>query len=141
MKKKLSIALLFVFIGIPMMAQENTGIFIDMVLQSGETESLILRNDASYVGARFIGSQKLFKINGKVFDMSEVKEFKFVRRDVTDGIERPTLSSSQKEGKGIYDLQGRKVRDLSAPLGTHREGVEGLKPGIYIVNGKKVVIK
>ena len=34
---------------------------------------------------------------------------------------------------GIYDLQGRKIGQ--------RSEVKGLKPGIYIVNGKKVVIK
>ena len=124
----------------PMAAQE-TGIFIDMVLESGETESLMLRNDASYVGARFIGPQRLFKINGKEFDMSQVKEIRFTRREVTDGIRSVTPDASAGNSKNaVYDLQGRRVK---SPLLTSPRGGtgNGLKPGLYIVNGKKVVVK
>ena len=50
---------------------------------------------------------------------------------VKDGnlISNPTSTGES----GIYDLQGRKIGQ--------RSEVKGLKPGIYIVNGKKIVIK
>ena len=46
------------------------------------------------------------------------------------GIESLTPDSSEKGDTNIYDLSGRKVSDSSA-----------LQKGVYIVNGKKVVVK
>lgn len=50
-----------------------------------------------------------------------------VRNHDTTGI-RPNLVQEQKKTEGIYDMQGRKVN--GKPM-----------PGIYIVNGKKTVIR
>lgn len=50
-----------------------------------------------------------------------------VRNHGTIGI-RPNLVQEQKKTEGIYDMQGRKVNGK-------------LTPGIYIVNGKKTVIR
>ena len=58
---------------------------------------------------------------------SPASEFKFVFEDETSGISNLTQALSEGEG-AIYDLQGRKV-------------AEPKKSGLYIVNGKKVVIK
>lgn len=50
-----------------------------------------------------------------------------VRNHGTTGI-RPNLVQEQKKNEGIYDMQGRKVNGKPTP-------------GIYIVNGKKTVIR
>ena len=50
-----------------------------------------------------------------------------VRNHGTTGI-RPSLVQEQKKQEGIYDMQGRKVNGKPTP-------------GIYIVNGKKTVIR
>ena len=50
-----------------------------------------------------------------------------VRNHGTTGI-RPNLVQEQKKQEGIFDMQGRKVNGKPTP-------------GIYIVNGKKTVIR
>ena len=44
-----------------------------------------------------------------------------------------SIPISHPTSKGIYDLQGRRVRDKASH-------VQGLRPGIYIIDGKKVAI-
>ena len=46
---------------------------------------------------------------------------------------REITNHQKRSNKGIFDLQGRRLRDK----GTQREG---LRPGIYIIDGKKEVI-
>ena len=41
---------------------------------------------------------------------------------------------------GVYDLQGRRVSRSVSPLGSSKNSHQ-LKPGLYIINGKKVVIR
>ena len=63
----------------------------------------------------------------------EAKYFADVTYNGTTGIE-PTTNSSQKGSESIYDLSGRKLETQNIELGTSPKGV-------YIVNGKKVVVK
>ena len=58
---------------------------------------------------------------------ASARELTFVFEDETSGISNITQAISEGEG-AIYDLQGRKV-------------AEPKKGGLYIMNGKKVVIK
>ena len=50
---------------------------------------------------------------------------------------------NDKFPSAVYDLQGRKIIDKSLPtsLKERRTNSQLLKPGVYIVNGKKYVIK
>lgn len=61
--------------------------------------------------------------NGKIENAARCS----VRNHGTTGI-RPNLVQEQKKTEGIYDMQGRKVNGKPTP-------------GIYIVNGKKTVIR
>ena len=58
----------------------------------------------------------------------------------TNGINSLTPSPTDEGNYEVYDLQGRRVK---SPLLTSPRGGtgNGLKPGLYIVNGRKVVIK
>ena len=63
---------------------------------------------------------------------SSVKAFTFVFEDDATGIEE-TLSNSPLKGENIYNLAGQMVNGKS---------VNGKLPkGIYIVNGKKIMVK
>ena len=63
----------------------------------------------------------------------QLAEWQLLRIDPTTGISSLTSNSSTKDegSKYIYDLQGRKINSQSSTL----------KPGIYIINGKKTVIR
>lgn len=51
--------------------------------------------------------------------------------EVPDGINEIT-NTAQTKPSGIYDMQGRKVNASS---------VHGLKPGLYIINGRKQIVR
>jgi hypothetical protein len=85
-------------------------------------------------------------VDGKGFSMKNVGTGKYLKdatspamydeptyftfctlKEVTTGIE--TVQSSKFKVHGVYTLDGRKVNP------------ENLRPGLYIMNGKKVVMK
>ena len=53
-------------------------------------------------------------------------------QEIPDGIEAVTIETTAP--KGIYDLMGRQVRGNS-------QWTDGLAPGIYIIDGRKTVVK
>ena len=53
-------------------------------------------------------------------------------QEIPDGIEAVTIKAIAP--KGIYDLMGRKVRSNS-------QWTDGLAPGVYIIDGRKTVVK
>ena len=67
----------------------------------------------------------------------EIYEASFVIEGT--GIDGLSPSPSQIGRGVIYDLQGKKITQAIPPLGEGRRGL--LPKGIYIMNGKKVVVK
>ena len=55
-----------------------------------------------------------------------------------DGIGNVSVSDNVND---VYDLSGRKINSQSAPFNVHRSMFNGLRKGIYIVDGKKVWVK
>ena len=71
----------------------------------------------------------------------QLAEWQLLRIDGSTGIERATLMSNEKcimsNGNAVYDLQGRKIADNPSSFILHPSS----KKGIYIINGKKVLVK
>ena len=125
MKKRLAMLFLSCLLGfLPTMADDETGIFANVLLQSG--------------GARFVKAQKTFTINGKTFDIADVKEITFEQRIIT-GIQELTSKATRQtavDDNTLFDLSGRKV--------TYNKWDANQKPlprGIYIRGGKKIVVR
>ena len=53
---------------------------------------------------------------------------------ITTEIENPAVQTSSKDNKAIYNLSGQIVRENNGSL-------QGLSKGVYVVNGKKIVIR
>ncbi len=83
-------------------------------------------------------SQYIETQGGSIFDRSFISNLKLPTEIIItepDGIGSLNPDSTSKGNDSIYDLQGRKVGNRSQILDSQ------LPKGIYIINGKKVVIK
>lgn len=62
-----------------------------------------------------------------------------VLKKITTGIQLPNTSLAVSNSTTIYDLSGRKVMDMQGKR--QKTKMKNLKPGVYFVNGKKMVVK
>ena len=113
------------------LADEVEAMFLVAELQSGKTESVMLTNDADADVPRLLNKE-----GGQRYSTSDVKGLRLEKRMV-DGIETvatPDVAPGDAEHQTVYDLQGRKVE-------TGNQKWENLPKGVYIVNGRKVVVR
>ncbi|MBQ7471654.1 MAG: hypothetical protein IJS97_04425 [Prevotella sp.] len=115
-------------------AEEVEATFMNIHTASGQTESVMLTSVNSFYGPRILKTEKRITFNGQSIDVDDVAYITFEKR-LVDGIdETPVLDSraSQKSDQTVYDMSGR-------PVG--KGNVSNLPKGLYIMNGKKFVIK
>ena len=55
----------------------------------------------------------------------------YVVKEIPDGIETVKATDVKAQSKGVYSLSGQRIADST----------EGLQKGVYIVNGRKTVVK
>lgn len=118
------------------LADEVEAMFLVAELQSGKTESVMLTNDADADVPRLLNKERVIIIGGQRYSTSDVKGIRLEKRMV-DGIETvatPDVAPDDAKRQTVYDLQGRKVE-------TGNQNWENLPKGVYIVNGRKVVVR
>ena len=116
-------------------AEDVTATFINVQMKSGAVESVMLSNGVDYVGPRINRIEKKILINGQSFSPDEVEYITFEKR-VVDGIEDVMATGQKRQTpQGVFDLQGRRVQNAS------EVDTSVLPKGIYVVNGKKMVVK
>ena len=118
------------------LADEVEAMFLVAELQSGKTESVMLTNDADADVPRLLNKERVIIIGGQRYSTSDVKGLRLEKRMV-DGIETvatPDVAPDDAKRQTVYDLQGRKVE-------TGNQKWENLPKGVYIVNGRKVVVR
>lgn len=82
---------------------------------------------------KFVGTPTIEGTNGIEWDDSRISEgLLFVKSIATDI--KPQLADVKSQIGNIYDLRGRLVRKSAT-------STEGLKPGIYVIEGRKFVVK
>lgn len=119
-------------------AEDVTATFVNVQLKGGQVESVMLSNHIDFVGPIIKKSERRVIVNGQSFQSDEVEAITFEQR-LIDGIEN--VRDDQREGlrpRGVFDLQGRRVLDdtsVAVP------STSALPKGIYIVDGKKIVVK
>jgi autotransporter-associated beta strand protein len=82
---------------------------------------------------KFVGTPTVEGTNGIDWDDSRISEgLLFVKSIATDI--KPQFADVKSQIGNIYDLRGRLVRKSAT-------STEGLKPGIYVIEGRKFVVK
>ena len=79
----------------------------------------------------FSGTPKVLNTGGITWDDSRISEGILIVKDIDTAIN--TIVSESKP-RDIYDATGRMVRSQATTL-------EGLKPGVYVIQGRKFVVK
>lgn len=116
-------------------AEEVEATFLVVELSSGQTESVMLTNDPSLPAPMLRHKEGIIVLNGMPYSTSEVKGMRLEKRMV-DAIRTVDNSQLTDGNLVIYDLSGRKV-SVSSVSSVSSE----LPKGIYIVNGRKVVVR
>ena len=115
---------------------------VSVVITEAGGQTLVADEDYKFTGSSFTFlkpySGVVIAITSDNYPGLDVKTVPFNVIDPAGikGVESEAAGSSEKGSDAIYDLSGRKFSETSASSVT-----SGLPKGIYIVNGKKVVIK
>lgn len=115
---------------------------VSVVITEAGGQTLVADEDYKFTGSSFTFlkpySGVVVAITSDNYPGLDVKTVPFNVIDPAGikGVESEAAGSSEKGSDAIYDLSGRKLSETSASSAT-----SGLPKGIYIVNGKKVVIK
>ena len=82
---------------------------------------------------KFVGSPIIEGTDGIEWDDSRISEGLLFVKSIATSIKPQTATRNSQIGD-IYDLRGRMVRKSAT-------SVEGLKPGVYVVDGRKFIVK
>lgn len=133
MKKILLTALCLVACSLSAWAQEEVKVLkMTAVRTTGQDVEVSLYDAANFWGPMLNKAEERLVIGGRSLTLSRVKEIRFsVVTEIVDGI---TEVEQQSSVAHIYGMDGRLVRRDATTT-------EGLPKGMYIMNGKKVVVK
>lgn len=111
---------------------------LQLTSRNGRVRSVVLKNDADFTGPMINRTTRKLIFRGTAFDMADLDYFTMqVTTRTVDGISdvRAEREEAQTARRGnIYSLDGRLVRE-------HADGLDGLGKGIYIMNGRKYVVR
>lgn len=82
---------------------------------------------------KFVGTPTIEGTNGIEWDDSRISEGLLFVKSIATGI-TPQIADTKATSNNIYDLRGRLIRKSTT-------SAEGLKPGIYVIEGRKVIVK
>lgn len=86
-----------------------------------------------FTATTFAGTPKIEGLNGIEWDDSRIAEGLLFVKSVDTGI-NALHSTLNTQPYNIYDLRGRLVREGAT-------STEGLRPGVYVIDGRKIVVR
>ena len=133
MKKILFTILCLAACSLSAWAQEEVKVLKMTAVRTGGQEVTVSLYDAdNFWGPKLYMSESRLVIGDRSLALSRVQEIRFyIDTEIVDDIDEV---EQQPIVSDIYGMDGRLVRKLAT-------GTEGLPKGMYIMNGKKVVVK
>lgn len=140
--------ILCIFCAIPIVGfcatdDDIDAVFMTVTLNDGQSESVMLSNKSEYTGPMFCPTAKTLTINGTCYNTEDVKEIRFDMRQV-DAIQDINQPADHFAYGVIYNLNGQIVGRIDASEDAHTSfppSLKGLPKGVYIVNGRKVIVR
>ncbi|MBO5537993.1 MAG: hypothetical protein J5971_02960 [Prevotella sp.] len=116
-------------------AAEEEQTFMNVNTTSGQTLTAMLTNTDALFSPMLYNKERRLVVNGQSYGISEIASITFEKRMV-DGISDAAILKQQAESRKqtVYDISGR-------PVGTVGDMPGSLPKGVYMVNGKKFIVK
>ena len=103
------------------------------VTTKGTKQSVVLTKADVATGPKYYNRSKTFSINGKLYDTSDIQYFR-IEKTTVSAITEINTNQTTPRNTNVYSINGQIVKSNSPSL-------SDLPKGIYIVNGKKYIVK
>ena len=139
----MKIALLAVSMGSSLRATaaEQERMFLVVELPKGQTESVMLSNENEKAMPLWRHKEGILVLNGTPYNTADIVGMRLEKRmvDAIEEVNNDEQAIQPASTTAVYDLSGRQIENSKIVNGQFVNGA--LPKGIYIVNGKKVVIR
>lgn len=100
---------------------------------SGSSVSVILAKSDDKEGPRLFHKDKVFRLDGKEINPSDIQYIR-IAKTMVSAIREVNVQPERRNDNNVYSINGQLVR-------RNAETLDNLPKGIYIVNGKKHIVK
>ena len=100
---------------------------------AGSSVSVILAKSGDKEGPRLFHKDKVFRIDGKEINASDIQYIR-IAKTMVSAIREVNVQPERRNDNNVYSINGQLVRRNAGTL-------DNLPKGIYIVNGKKHIVK
>lgn len=100
---------------------------------SGSSVSVILAKSDDKEGPRLFHKDKVFRLDGKEINASDIQYIR-IAKTMVSAIREVNVQPERRNDNNVYSINGQLVR-------RNADTLDNLPKGIYIVNGKKHIVK
>ena len=100
---------------------------------AGSSVSVILAKSDDKVGPRMLHKDRVFRLDGKEINASDIQYIR-IAKTMVSAIREVNVQPERRNDNNVYSINGQLVRRNAGTL-------DNLPKGIYIVNGKKHIVK
>ena len=100
---------------------------------SGSSVSVILAKSDDKEGPRLFHKDKVFRLDGKEINPSDIQYIR-IAKTMVSAIREVNVQPERRNDNNVYSINGQLVR-------RNADTLDNLPKGVYIVNGKKHIVK